>query len=69
VVEYDPRWDRSAKSLAAALPGTVLKPVKGRGATLRVFVGADYKGVTPVRPEEPAKGPFVAVKGDEVVCP
>ncbi|MEU9865648.1 LCP family protein [Streptomyces sp. NPDC047971] len=69
VVEYDPRWDRSAKSLAAALPGASLKPVKGRGATLRVFVGGDYKGVTPVRPEEPAKGPFVAVKGNEVVCP
>ncbi|MFE5485698.1 LCP family protein [Streptomyces sp. NPDC056527] len=69
VVEYDPRWDRSAKSLAAALPGVELKAVKGRGATLRVFVGADYKGVTPVRPEEPTKGPFVAVKGDEVVCP
>ncbi len=44
VVEYDPRWDRSAKSLAAALPGARLEAVTGRGGTLRVIVGADYKG-------------------------
>ncbi|MFC8765515.1 LCP family protein [Streptomyces sp. NPDC057193] len=70
VVEYDPRWDRSAKTLAAALPGAELKPVAGRGGTLRVTVGADYKGVRAVRAEEPGRaGPFEAVTGDEVVCP
>ncbi|MEU9298739.1 LCP family protein [Streptomyces sp. NPDC048266] len=70
VVEYDPRWDRSAKTLAAALPGAELKPVAGRGGTLRVTVGADYKGVRAVRTEEPGRaGPFEAVTGDEVVCP
>ncbi|MFC8588223.1 LCP family protein [Streptomyces sp. NPDC057217] len=68
VVEYDPRWDRSAKSLAAALPGAELKAVAGRGGTLRVVVGADYKGVRAVRAEEPEK-PFEAVTGDQVVCP
>ncbi|MFF3843580.1 LCP family protein [Streptomyces sp. NPDC001930] len=70
LVEYDPRWDRSAKTLAAALPGAELRAVKGRGGTLRVTVGADYKGVTAVRSEETARGgPFEAVTGDRVVCP
>ncbi|MFF5790293.1 LCP family protein [Streptomyces sp. NPDC012693] len=70
VVEYDPRWDRSAKTLAAALPGAELEPVAGRGGTLRVTVGADYKGVRAVRAEETGRtGPFEAVTGDEVVCP
>ncbi|MFE0705365.1 LCP family protein [Streptomyces sp. NPDC058872] len=68
VVEYDPRWDRSAKSLAAALPGAEMRAVAGRGGTLRVTVGSDFKGVTAVRAEEPRK-PFEAVTGDQVVCP
>ncbi|MGW0122413.1 LCP family protein [Streptomyces sp. NPDC003327] len=70
LVEYDPRWDRSARTLAAALPGAELRPVAGRGGTLRVTVGGDYRGVTAVRAEESAaKGPFEAVTGDQVVCP
>ncbi|MFE0653976.1 LCP family protein [Streptomyces sp. NPDC059534] len=70
VVEYDPRWDRSAKSLAAALPGARLRPVAGRGGTLRVTVGADYRGVRGVRAEDAGRGgPFEAVTGDRVVCP
>ncbi|WP_439646856.1 LCP family protein [Streptomyces exfoliatus] len=70
VVEYDPRWDRSAKTLAAALPGAELKAVAGRGGTLRVTVGADYKGVRAVRAEDAGRsGPFEAVTGDRVVCP
>lgn len=70
LVEYDPRWDRSAKTLAAALPGAELRAVKGRGGTLRVTVGADYKGVTAVRAEDSGRaGPFEAVTGDRVVCP
>ncbi|WP_309052749.1 LCP family protein [Streptomyces sp.] len=69
VVEYDPRWDRSARTLAAALPGAELRETAGRGGTLKVTVGGDYKGVTPVRGEEEGKpGPFEAVRGDEVVC-
>ncbi|MFF0430431.1 MULTISPECIES: LCP family protein [unclassified Streptomyces] len=68
LVEYDPRWDRSAKSLAAALPGAELRAVAGRGGTLRVTVGSDYKGVTAVRAEA-SGAPFEAVTGDKVVCP
>lgn len=69
LVEFDPRWDRSARSLAAALPGAELRPVPGQGGTLRVTVGADYKGVAAVRAREAQSGQFEAVRGDQVVCP
>ncbi|WP_143666681.1 LCP family protein, partial [Streptomyces reticuliscabiei] len=36
VIAYDPRWDRSAKSLATALPGSSLRVVRGQGALLKV---------------------------------
>ncbi|MFC9395660.1 LCP family protein [Streptomyces sp. NPDC057027] len=68
VIEYDPRWDRSAKSLAAALPGAELRAVAGRGPTMRVTVGGDYKGVAAVRAETGGAS-FEAVTGDQVVCP
>ncbi|MDG9719066.1 LCP family protein [Streptomyces sp. DH24] len=69
VVVHDPRWDRSAKSLAAALPGSELRAVKGRGATLKVIVGADFRQVRTVRAEEPARQGSGVLRGDEVVCP
>ncbi|MFE9442594.1 LCP family protein [Streptomyces sp. NPDC006602] len=68
VVAYDPRWDRSAKSLAAALPGSRLRPVKGLGATLKVIVGADFREVRRVRAVDPAQGESGVVRGDEVLC-
>ncbi|WP_443333943.1 LCP family protein [Streptomyces sp. TSRI0107] len=69
VVAYDPRWDRSAKSLAAALPGSELRPVNGQGPLLKVIVGANYKGVTEVRAETPRPaGESPVVRGDEVAC-
>ena len=43
-VRYDPRWDESARTLAAALPGAELVRVPGLGATLQVVVGSDYHG-------------------------
>ncbi|WP_263105112.1 LCP family protein [Kitasatospora sp. DSM 101779] len=43
-VRYDPRWDESARTLAAALPGAELVPVPGLGATLQVVVGGDHRG-------------------------
>ncbi len=69
LIEYDPRWDRSAKSLALALPGSELRPVKGLGATMKVTAGADFKDVVPVRAEEQPQGDFGTVTGDRVVCP
>ncbi|MGW5086334.1 LCP family protein [Streptomyces coelicoflavus] len=68
VVAYDPRWDQSAKSLAAALPGSELKPVKGQGATLKVIAGADFEKVAKVRPADPPQESGTVVRGDEVVC-
>ncbi|WUQ39371.1 LCP family protein [Streptomyces sp. NBC_00234] len=69
LVTFDPRWDRSAKSLATALPGCELKAVKGQGATMKVTAGSDYRSVQRVKAESPQQGEFGAVTGDEVVCP
>ncbi|MEV8534425.1 LCP family protein [Streptomyces sp. NPDC051211] len=68
VVAYDPRWDRSARSLAAALPGCELRAVRGQGRTLLVTAGSDYRKVVPVRAEDPYQGAFGVVTGDQVVC-
>lgn len=70
VVQYDPGWDRSAKTLAAALPDAELKEVPGLGATLKVVAGADFEKVSPVRAEDPAAegDKEQAVRGDEVTC-
>ncbi|MFG3499470.1 LCP family protein [Streptomyces sp. NPDC047928] len=69
VVAFDPRWDRSARSLATALPGCELRPVPGQGPTLKVTAGTDFKAVAPVRADTPPPGEFGAVTGDQVVCP
>lgn len=69
VIAYDPRWDRSAKSLAAALPGSELREAKGRGPLLKVIAGADFKEVTRVRVQDPYQGEARVVTGDQVVCP
>ncbi|MFC5722185.1 LCP family protein [Streptomyces gamaensis] len=74
VLSYDPRWDRSARSLAAALPGVRVRPVPGQGALMRVVLGADFTAVRPVRAaQEPAPpGPAPAspaVPGGRMVCP
>ncbi|MFJ9615852.1 LCP family protein [Streptomyces noursei] len=70
VITYDPHWNRSARSLAAALPGARLRPAAGLGPMLRVTVGADFRAVRPVRAEEPtpAPGTLAAITGDQVVC-
>lgn len=69
VVAYDPRWDRSAKSLATALPGSELRAVPGQGPLLKVIAGADFKQVARVRAEDQHQGEFGVVTGDQVVCP
>ncbi|MET8166164.1 LCP family protein [Streptomyces sp. NPDC005329] len=69
VVVYDPRWDRSAKSLATALPGSELRAVKGLGATLKVIAGTDFHEVRKVRAAQVEQGEFGVVRGDEVGCP
>ncbi|MGW6750823.1 LCP family protein [Streptomyces sp. NPDC055006] len=68
VVLYDPRWDRSAKALATALPGAQLQAVNGQGAVLKVVAGPDFKAVSAVRAEDDRQGQFGAVTGDQVAC-
>ncbi|MER5477154.1 LCP family protein [Streptomyces sp. NPDC002734] len=68
VVLHDPRWDRSARSLAAALPGSELRARPGLGPTLRVLAGADFREVRRVRAEDPYRGEDGVVTGDQVVC-
>lgn len=69
MVSYDPRWDRSAKALATALPGCELKAVKGQGGTMKVKAGSDFTKVQRVKAEDPKRGEFGSVTGDQVVCP
>jgi hypothetical protein len=68
VISYDPRWDRSARSLAVALPGSELRAVPGQGPLMKVTVGADFKGVHKVRFEDPGQPEQSVVRGNEVVC-
>lgn len=68
VVLYDPRWDRSARSLAAALPGSELRPVPGQGPLLKVVAGTDFRQVRTVRAEEPDRPESAVVRGNEVGC-
>ncbi|MFD8985812.1 LCP family protein [Streptomyces sp. NPDC059564] len=68
VIAYDPRWDRSARTVSTALPGSELRAVTGQGRTVLVIAGADFKKVVPVRAEDPYQGEFGVVTGDQVVC-
>ncbi|UQA95092.1 LCP family protein [Streptomyces halobius] len=70
VIAHDPRWNRSARSLATALPGAELRPVAGQGPVMRVTVGRDFTAVRPVRAQEPPQqgDGFSAITGDEAVC-
>ncbi|MFD7666575.1 LCP family protein [Streptomyces sp. NPDC059788] len=73
VIAYDPRWDRSVRSLAAALPGAILRKAPGQGPVLRVTVGKESKPVHQVRSDDPTQltpsGDFTTLTGDEAACP
>ncbi|WP_455569708.1 LCP family protein [Streptomyces triculaminicus] len=71
VITYDPRWDRSVRSVAAALPNAELRPVPGQGPVMKVILGKDFTEVLPVRAETPPQGAggIPVVTGDQVVCP
>ncbi|WP_449657471.1 LCP family protein [Streptomyces pathocidini] len=67
VITYDPRWDRSARTVAAALPGAELRAVRGQGPVMRVTLGSDFREVRKVR-GTPQRGVGGAVTGDQVTC-
>ena len=48
VVRYDPKFDQSARTVAAAIPGSTLEAVKGLGRTIQVTVGTSYTGAQKV---------------------
>ncbi|AZM46368.1 LytR family transcriptional regulator [Streptomyces sp. WAC 06738] len=71
ILTYDPEWDRSARSLAAALPHAKLVPDRGHGALMTVTLGDDHEKVHRVRPADPildGADVWSAVTGDEVLC-
>ena len=48
VIEYDPGFNDSLKTLEAAFPNATTKSVPGLGSTFIVLAGGDYNGVQPV---------------------
>lgn len=42
VIQYDPVWSESVKTLQATFPGAQLEQVPGLGGTFHVLVGTDY---------------------------
>ncbi|MGW1997881.1 LCP family protein [Embleya sp. NPDC001921] len=78
IIRYDPRWNRSVKTVQAALPGATLESVTGLGRTIEVVAGSSYQGTTPVRvggasSEQPSiaatpNPAYSAKSGDEVSC-
>ncbi|WP_245225690.1 LCP family protein [Streptomyces smyrnaeus] len=68
-ITYDPRWNRSARSLAAALPGAELVKAERRGARMKVTIGDPDQRVRRVEPPEVDSSPGEApMRGDEVDC-
>ncbi|MBO8190427.1 LCP family protein [Streptomyces oryzae] len=68
-ITYDPRWNRSARSLAAALPGAELVKAENRGARMRVTLGTPDQQVRRVRgPAADTKPGEAPMRGDEVDC-
>jgi LCP family protein required for cell wall assembly len=68
VIRYDPRWDRSAASLAAALPGSELRAVQRRGPVIEVVAGTDVRSVRAVRSGPAPRDMFHTMTGDEAAC-
>ncbi len=73
VISYDPRWNRSIRSLSAAVPSARVRPAPGSGGVLRVALGSGRAAVAPVRPAGPAPAPdprtgVAAVTGEEELC-
>jgi hypothetical protein len=58
VIEYDPNYDTSLKTLQAAFPGATVKEVEGLGRTFRITVGSTFDGIKAVHvvTPEPASG-------------
>jgi LCP family protein required for cell wall assembly len=49
VIQYDPTWSESVKTLQAAFPGAEVQAVEGMGGTFKVLVGTGYAAPVKVR--------------------
>jgi LCP family protein required for cell wall assembly len=58
VIRYDPRWNRSVKTVQAVLPDARVEEVPGLGATFEVELGSGYEGLAAVK-VAPASGAAV----------
>ncbi len=48
-VEYDPAWPKSLETIKASLPEVEVQKSPGSGEVFRIYPGADYSGLQPVR--------------------
>jgi hypothetical protein len=68
-VQYDPRWDSSAKTLVASTGATTSESVKKQGQALTLIVGSDFTQVVPVQISDLATDYSANVNtGDENYC-
>jgi hypothetical protein len=68
-VQFDPRWDQSAKTLAAASNAQTSESVKKLGPTLNLIVGADFTEVSDVEILDITQDYTAQVNtGDESFC-
>ena len=68
-VIYDPDWDQSAKTLAAAMATDVVQKDKKHGSILTVIVGEDFTAVQPVKILDITQDYTAQVNtGDEAFC-
>ncbi|EPD90562.1 LCP family protein [Streptomyces albus] len=67
-VTYDPGWDRSARSLAAALPGARLVEKADHGPRMTVTIGDPDQKVRKVLAPDPDSPTEAPLRGDEADC-
>ncbi|MEI8080793.1 MAG: LCP family protein [Actinomycetes bacterium] len=73
VIEYDPAYDKSLKTLQAALPNATTREVEGLGGTFRLIVGPDFTTLTPVVVNTPTPAPSASTakprSAADDICP
>jgi LCP family protein required for cell wall assembly len=57
IVRYGPSKADSARTVAAAIPGSALQPDQTLGSVIEVVVGQNYTGTRPVTVASPSTGP------------
>jgi len=70
-IVYDPDWNQSIKTVAAALPYAQLVQKVGNGKVFKIYIGADYSGVRAVKvtTSTAANPTLSSTTANTVVCP